>query len=93
MGQWLLKTEPGHVVDHLHPVTLPASEARQAAKLMLAAATASPKKIFPLLPQVRLTETMLQLVYLPCIDQGHDLVQPETNIAIAKNILRFGRSL
>lgn len=93
LGQWLLKTEPGHVVDHLHPVTLPASEARQAAKLMLAATTASPKMIFPALPQVRLTETMMQLVYLPCVDQGLDWVQPETNIAIAKNILRFGRSL
>lgn len=93
LGQWLLKTEPGHVVAHLHPVTLPASEARQAAKLMLAAATASPQRIFPVLPQVRLTDIMMQLVYLPCIDKGHDWVQPETNIAIAKNILRFGRRL
>ena len=49
--------------------------------------------IFPALPQVRLTDTLMQLVYLPCIDQGHDWVQPETNITIPKNILRFGRSL
>ena len=64
-----------------------------AASLMLAATTASPKRIFPYLPQVRLTETMMQLVYLPCLDNGHDWVQPETNITIPKNILRFGRSL
>lgn len=93
LGQWLLKPEQGQVVKHLHPVTLPATEARQAAKLMLAATTASPKRIFPYLPQVRLTETMQQLVYLPCLDNGHDWVQPETNITIPKNILRFGRSL
>lgn len=93
LGQWLLKPEEGRVVQQLHPVTLPATEARQAAKLMLAATTASPKLIFPFLPQVRLTETMMQLIYLPCRDNGHDWVQPETNITISKNILRFGRSL
>lgn len=93
LGQWLLKPEAGRVVQQLHPVTLPATEARQAAKLMLAATTASPKLIFPFLPQVRLTETMMQLIYLPCRDNGHDWVQPETNITIPKNILRFGRSL
>lgn len=93
LGQWLLKPEAGRVVQQLHPVTLPATEARQAAKLMLAATTASPKRIFPFLPQVRLTETMMQLIYLPCRDNGHDWVQPETNITISKNILRFGRSL
>ena len=75
------------------PLPLPASEARQAAKQMLAAATASPKRIFPYLPQVQLTEVVTQLVYLPCVDKGHVWAQPETGVTIAKNILRFGRSL
>jgi hypothetical protein len=60
---------------------------------MLAATTTSPQRVFPFLPQVRLTETMVQLVYLPCADRGHDWVQPETGMTIAKNILHFGRSL
>lgn len=93
LGQWRLKPEEGRGTPGLFPVTLPSTEARQAVKLMLAAATATPKRIFPFLPQVRLTETMLQLIYLPCIDKGHDWVQPETGVTIAKNILHFGRSL
>ena len=93
LGQWQLKPGEGRVLPNLFPVTLPSSEARQAVKLMLAAATASPRRIFPSLPQVRLTEVTMQLVYLPFIDRGHDWVQPETGVAIGKNILRFGRSL
>jgi len=93
LGQWLIKPGEGRVRPNLFPVTLPSSEARQAVKLMLAAATASPRRIFPHLPQVRLTEVTLQLIYLPFVDRGHDWVQPETGVAIGKNILRFGRSL
>jgi ribosomal protein S27AE len=93
LGQWRLKLEEGRVSTNFFPATLPASEARQAVKLMLAATTTSPQRVFPFLPQVRLTETMVQLVYLPCADRGHDWVQPETGMTIAKNILHFGRSL
>ncbi|MDD2465109.1 MAG: hypothetical protein PHI97_14015 [Desulfobulbus sp.] len=93
LGQWHLKPEEGRVGKTLFPVTLPASEARQAVKVILAAATTSPKRVFPYLPRVRLTETMVQLVYLPCNDRGHDWVQPETGMTIAKNILSFGRSM
>ena len=93
LSQWLVQPEEGRTTPNLFPVTLPASEARQAVKLMLAAATASPKRIFPYLPQVQLTDVVTQLVYLPCVDKGHDWVQPETGVTIAKNILRFGRSL
>ncbi|MGD9949725.1 MAG: hypothetical protein AB7U29_14785 [Desulfobulbus sp.] len=93
LGQWLLKPEEGRVVKNIFPVTLPATEARQAVKVILAASTTSPKRVYPYLPQVRLTETMVQLIYLPCMDKGHDWVQPETGMTIAKNILSFGRSL
>jgi ribosomal protein S27AE len=93
LGQWLINPVAGRVVPNLFPVTLPASEARQAFKLMLAAATASPRLIYPHLPQVQLTDVSIQLVYLPCIDKGPEWVQPETGIVIVKNILRFGRSL
>ncbi|MCL2459008.1 MAG: hypothetical protein FWF31_09250 [Desulfobulbus sp.] len=93
LGQWRLAPVQGKVRPNLFPVTLPSSEARQAVKLMLAAAAASPRLIFPLLPQVQLTEVAIRLVYLPFIDRSHDWVQPETGVAIGKNILRFGRSL
>ena len=93
LNQWQLKAEAGRAVPNLFPVTLPAAEARQAVKLMLAASTASPRLIYPHLPQVQLTEVSIQLVYLPIFDKGPDWIQPETGIVIAKNILRFSRSL
>ncbi len=93
LGQWLLCPEKGSSVANRFPVTLPANEARQAVKVMLATCTASAKNIYPHLPQVRLTETMVHLVYLPCVDRGHDWVQPDTSMTIPKNILKFGRSM
>lgn len=93
LGQWLINPVAGRVVQNLFPVTLPASEAKQAVKLMLAAATTSPRLIYPHLPQAQLTEVHLQLVYLPFGDKGHDWVQPDTGIVIGKNILQFGRSM
>jgi hypothetical protein len=42
---------------------------------------------------VRLTDPVSRLVYLPFVDKGHDWLQPETGVAIGKNILRFGRAM
>ena len=93
LGQWRLTPEDGHVVPNLYPVTLPASEAKQSVKVILAASTASRKKIFPFLPEVRLQDVTATLVFLPFVDKGHDWYQPHTGTAISKNVLRFGRSL
>jgi DNA-directed RNA polymerase subunit RPC12/RpoP len=93
LGQWRLTLTEGRVTPNLFPVTLPASEARQAVKLMLAAATASPRAIFPYLPQVRPTGVTVQLVYLPFSEKGPDWVQPETGVTINKTNLRLGRLL
>ncbi len=93
LAQWLVQPEEGRVVRDLFPVTLPASEARQAAKIILAASTTSPRLVFPFLPQVQLTEVVLQLIYLPFVDKGHDWLQPDTGIVIGKNNLRFGRAM
>lgn len=94
LSQWRLKPVTGRIRKMFFPVTLPEAEAIQAIKVILAAAaTAGPRLIFPALPQVRTVDVSTQLVYLPCIDKGHDWVQPETGIAIGKNVLRLGRSM
>lgn len=93
LGQWRLEPEEGHVVPNLYPVTLPASEAKQSIKVILAASTASRKSIFPFLPDIRLQDITATLVFLPFVDKGHDWYQPHTATAISKNVLRFGRSL
>ena len=93
IGQWRLDPEKGHVAPNLYPVTLPASEARQAVKVTLAASATSPGNIFPFLPQARLRDVKMSLVYLPFADKQHDWMQPETGAVIDKNVLRFGRTL
>ncbi len=93
LGQWRLSPEEGHVVPNLYPVTLPAAEAKQSVKVILAASTASRKSIFPFLPKVRLQDVTSTLVFLPFVDKGHDWYQPHTAASISKNVLRFGRNL
>ncbi|QQG65922.1 hypothetical protein [Desulfobulbus oligotrophicus] len=93
LGQWRLRPVTAKLQPNFFPATLPFSEARQAVKLMLAASTASPRRIFPMLPYTRLTEMTAQLIYLPFTELGCDWVQPHTGVTIGKNILKFGRTL
>ena len=93
ISQWRMEPKTGHVVPGMYPVTLTVTEAKQSVKVILAASSASQKKIFPLLPKVRLQDVQATLVYLPFNDKGHDWYQPHTGVAISKNVLRFGRTL
>ena len=91
LGQTLLKPGEERISKDLFPATLAATEAKQAAKIILAASATSPRLVYPYLPQVQLTDVLIQLIYLPFVDKGHDWVQPETGVVIGKNILEFGR--
>lgn len=83
----------GEKKQPLFPVTLPQTEALQAVKLIVAAATTSPKKVFPYLAQAQIKVSNSSLVYLPFKENGHDWMQPHTGVVIGKNMLRFGRSM
>ncbi|MDX9833599.1 MAG: hypothetical protein RBT36_00090 [Desulfobulbus sp.] len=93
IAQWQLRPQPGRVQAGLFPVTLPSSEALQAAKIILATTTTSPRLVFPLLPRVNLTDVVSRLVYLPFVEKGYDWLQPHTGVVIGKNILRLGRAM
>jgi hypothetical protein len=93
IAQWRLRDTAGHIRPNLYPVNLPQSEARQALRVTLAAAAASPKNIFPRLPETRPRNIAGSLVYLPFADRGHDWVHAGTGAVIAKSVLRFGRGL
>ena len=94
LNQWRIEEEKGSFDAGLfYPVTLPASEALQSVKVILAACAASRKHVYPYLPQAALQEYQLRLTYLPFQDRGHDWYQPALGISIGKNILRFGRSM
>ena len=77
----------------LYPVTLPRTEAVQALKIVLAEAALNKRDVLPLLPSLSFHPQATELVYLPFIDNGHDLVQEQTMLSVAGAVLRFGRSL
>jgi hypothetical protein len=77
----------------LFPATLPSSEAAQTFKLTLAASSIKKSDIFPLLPRVRFKVEKLTLAYLAFMDNGHEMVQPCSQLTINKNALNFGRYL
>jgi hypothetical protein len=94
ISQWRLDGDRElNVLPNLYPVTLPVSEACQSLKVLLAASTASRKKIYPYLAGASAENISSSLVFLPFTDQKHDWVQPQTGTVIAKSVLKFGRSL
>lgn len=93
ISHWRLHLEQGRNVPNLYPANLPRTEARQAVKVVLAACAASPRKVYPYLPEARIKKAKTSLVYLPFQDKGHDWLQPQTGTVIAKSVLRLGRSL
>ncbi|PIE58285.1 MAG: hypothetical protein CSA33_03590 [Desulfobulbus propionicus] len=94
LNQWRLAEKSGVFdADLFYPVTLSDTEALQSVKVILAACASSPQHMHPHLPKVRLEAPHLRLVYLPFQDRGHEWYQQEMGITIAKNILRFGRSM
>jgi len=77
----------------MHPVTLQRKEAVQSLKSILAGAALNKSKLLPHLPNISFLVQETELVYLPFFDKGHDFVQEQTGISIAKSVLRFGRKL
>ena len=79
--------------NRMHPVTLQRKEALQALKSIVAGAALNKQKLLPALPELSFQSLATELVYLPFFDKGHDFVQEQTGISIAKSVLRFGRKL
>jgi hypothetical protein len=74
-------------------VTLPSSEAVQSLKTVLADSTMDKRHFLPRLPTVTFQEQQTDLVYLPFISTGFDLVQEQTSVSVPSTVLQFGRSL
>ncbi|AGF78842.1 hypothetical protein UWK_02302 [Desulfocapsa sulfexigens DSM 10523] len=81
------------MVQRMHPVTLQRKEAIQSLKSILAGAALNKKKLLPLLPDLSFQPMSTELIYLPFSDKGHDFVQEQTGISLAKSVLHFGRKL
>jgi hypothetical protein len=74
-------------------VTLPAEEACESLKVVLAGFF-KPRHILPeLLPAITIRPRQHTLTYLPFIEDQHDFIQPQTRLAINKNLLSLSRNL
>jgi hypothetical protein len=81
------------MAEKMYPVTLPASEALQAVKTILADLTMDKRHFMPHLPSIAVQSRQTDLVYLPFNCSGHDLVQEQTSVSLASTVLDFGRNL
>lgn len=77
----------------LFPVTLPVSEAQEAIKSVLVYSAVNKKQIAPIVKSLKIWCNKKELIYLPFIQKGMDLVQPESRVSIPSSVLHLGRNL
>lgn len=77
----------------MYPVTLARSEAVKALKVVLAESTVNKRDVLPLLPELTLQPLASELVYLPFLASGQDLVQEQIMLSVTGVALHTGRNL
>jgi hypothetical protein len=90
-GQAML--DPSLPAERHHPVTLPVEEACESLKVVLAGFLKPRRKVAELLSQISIHPTHFRLAYLPFLEDQHDLLQPQTQIAVNKNLLTLSSNL
>ncbi len=93
LGQWRLPAAEEGFVDEAYGVNLPAREAVQAVKTVLAHTTVSKKTSLPLLAELRIARHETRLIYVPFIVRGLDYVEEHSGAALLAAALRFGKTL
>lgn len=93
VAQWKLPDGRKGRITNPHPVNLGHQEAVEAIKSVLAATAANKKDRLFMLAKTVVEVRQYKLLYLPFIEQPHDLVQEHTLATVLAAALRFGRSL
>ena len=93
VSQWKLPEGKKCRVGNGYPVNLGQNEAIEAVKSVLAATIANKRERLPMLPEMVVEAQQCKLLYLPFIEQPHDLIQEHTMATILSAALRYGRSL
>jgi hypothetical protein len=88
--EWL---SPGQPPGRHYPATLPAEEAAKTIRVILAGMLKPRQRLAEILPAVAIRATGHRLAYLPFREDRHDYIQPQTRMAISKNLLTLSRSL
>jgi DNA-directed RNA polymerase subunit RPC12/RpoP len=76
-----------------HPVTLPIEEAIESLTVNLAGFMKPQKDLFPMLRDITITPKSYLLVYIPLIEQHHEVIHPEFHLNINKNQLDLASNL
>ncbi|MGD8892912.1 MAG: hypothetical protein PVF94_07775 [Desulfobacterales bacterium] len=77
----------------LHPVTLPIEEAVESLTINLAGFMKPQKDLLPMLRDITITPKSYLLVYIPFIEQHHEVIHPEFHLNINKNQLELASNL
>ena len=76
-----------------YPVTLSFQEGFQVLPMLLNQLSDRRARLFRDLPPASLKPHKVKLLFVPFVNRGSDLVQPEQNIGVQKNALSVGRLL
>jgi hypothetical protein len=76
-----------------YPVTLPASEGFDAARVVLGDISPAKKKTLPVIEELSLSLLSSALVYVPFTLKGQEYIQPDLNFSVMANALKWGRML
>lgn len=85
--------QAGQPKGTLHAVNLPLQEAVESLKLNVANFLKPIERRTELVPRIHITARRFLLVYVPFKDTHHELVQPDLNLALNKNMLAHARNL
>lgn len=83
----------GQPKGRLQAVNLPLQEAVESLKLNLAGFMRPRKKMADLIETIRIRARRFLLIYLPFKDTPHELVHPDLNLSINKNLLVHSKNL
>jgi hypothetical protein len=79
--------------NHHHPITLPITEAIESLKINLASFFKPKTRLADILHGIDITAKSFVLVYVPFIEKHHELIQPDLQFAINKNIIALSDNL
>ena len=76
-----------------HPITLPVTEAIQSLKVNLASFIKPKNRRMDILHGIDIKAKGFVLVYVPFLEKHHELIQPDLQFAINKNIIALSDNL
>jgi hypothetical protein len=79
--------------NRIHPSNLPVEEAIESLKLTLASFMKPRQTLAEKLPDIKVTAKSFTLIFLPFNEGPHEFIQPDSNIAVNKNVMSLSKNL